>query len=246
MNISENPYRENNLHFCKCPQCNIIREISLNTFYAMNKKVKPISKICLKCANFNRRINKEYKLECSDCKKIINVCPSQMCTWRKTNNYHCRECNNKRLSISGLKYRKQKGCISWNKGKGKKTKEDIRIYKLNWKYKNIEKTRECARNYYRNNIEKCRENLKLSRHNRKAQSYITKEIYYTLLLSTDSCNICKTSLLDKKFEIDHIHPIKLGGTNDIENLQLLCVSCNRRKSCKPLKQFLEDLKLITV
>lgn len=31
------------------------------------------------------------------------------------------------------------------------------------------------------------------------------------------------------FEIDHIKPVYLGGTNDIKNLQLLCHRCNRKK-----------------
>lgn len=49
-----------------------------------------------------------------------------------------------------------------------------------------------------------------------------------------SCAICLSDisgLLNVKFEkaIDHIVPLKLGGTNDITNLQLLCKSCNLDK-----------------
>jgi 5-methylcytosine-specific restriction endonuclease McrA len=33
----------------------------------------------------------------------------------------------------------------------------------------------------------------------------------------------------RMLEIDHIHPVVLGGTNDIGNLQTLCTLCNVRK-----------------
>ncbi|MCA5005670.1 HNH endonuclease [Sphingobacterium bovistauri] len=49
-----------------------------------------------------------------------------------------------------------------------------------------------------------------------------------------SCAICLSDisgLIKVEFEkaIDHIVPLKLGGTNDITNLQLLCRRCNLEK-----------------
>jgi len=40
------------------------------------------------------------------------------------------------------------------------------------------------------------------------------------------CVECQT---DKNLEIDHIKPYSLGGTDEEENLQVLCKSCNRKK-----------------
>jgi hypothetical protein len=42
------------------------------------------------------------------------------------------------------------------------------------------------------------------------------------------CRICKASGV--KLEVDHIVPLSLGGSNDMDNLQALCVPCNRGKS----------------
>ena len=44
------------------------------------------------------------------------------------------------------------------------------------------------------------------------------------------CNVCKTELVEREFNIDHKIPIASGGKNSIENLQPLCVSCHTKKS----------------
>jgi len=43
------------------------------------------------------------------------------------------------------------------------------------------------------------------------------------------CRYCGSK---KNLQIDHIHPMARGGTNDPYNLQILCKSCNVRKSAK--------------
>ena len=43
------------------------------------------------------------------------------------------------------------------------------------------------------------------------------------------CLCCRKSL---PLSVDHVIPVKDGGTSDISNLQCLCLSCNRRKATK--------------
>ncbi len=43
------------------------------------------------------------------------------------------------------------------------------------------------------------------------------------------CQKCKSV---HALQIDHIHPVALGGDNDLTNLRLLCRSCNQREAIK--------------
>lgn len=69
---------------------------------------------------------------------------------------------------------------------------------------------------------------------KEKNTYVRKPIpqYIKTQLLFDSnfeCKICSSSL---NLEIDHIHPVSKGGTNDINNLQVLCRVCNRKKHAK--------------
>jgi len=44
------------------------------------------------------------------------------------------------------------------------------------------------------------------------------------------CNVCRTDLVEREFDIDHKIPIASGGKNSIENLQPLCKSCHKKKT----------------
>lgn len=48
------------------------------------------------------------------------------------------------------------------------------------------------------------------------------------------CNGCANAYEAKDLTIDHIEPTSRGGTNDIDNLQLLCHSCNSIKGNRPM------------
>ncbi|WP_342273373.1 HNH endonuclease family protein [Spiroplasma endosymbiont of Acasis viretata] len=51
-------------------------------------------------------------------------------------------------------------------------------------------------------------------------------------LQNGKCNICKNTFSIEEVEADHIDPWSQGGKTIIENCQILCKTCNRRKSNK--------------
>lgn len=63
--------------------------------------------------------------------------------------------------------------------------------------------------------------------NRKFSDYEKKTIYAK---ANGKCAICGKPVEFKKMTVDHKVPIAKGGTNDLGNLQLAHLSCNRAKS----------------
>lgn len=43
-------------------------------------------------------------------------------------------------------------------------------------------------------------------------------------------------------EVDHVHPVAEGGTNDIDNLVTACFDCNRGKGAEPLSSIPQSLE----
>lgn len=55
------------------------------------------------------------------------------------------------------------------------------------------------------------------------------------------CVYCSEPRPLNQMEADHIVPVSRGGSSWIENIQLLCIHCNRSKNCKTHEEFLEYL-----
>lgn len=72
-----------------------------------------------------------------------------------------------------------------------------------------------------------------------------KEIEELFLIQKGFCKICGCSIA-AAYEIDHIIPLSKEGSNTIDNIQLLCQSCNRHKSNKISDEYKKELEELVV
>lgn len=67
----------------------------------------------------------------------------------------------------------------------------------------------------------------------KERAKVTKDVKMTIYKAYNGkCCRCGKELETWEMTIDHILPISRGGTSDIDNLQLMCKSCNSKKGTR--------------
>ncbi len=129
-----------------------------------------------------------------------------------------------------------------------------------WYYRNIERQRSRSLEYRNANIEECRaksskynkenpERIAALARNRRAKisgnggKHTADDISAILKMQRGKCAYCRINL-GKKRHVDHVIPIALGGSNGRENLQILCVPCNKTKSAKDPIVFAQSLGML--
>jgi 5-methylcytosine-specific restriction endonuclease McrA len=70
-------------------------------------------------------------------------------------------------------------------------------------------------------------------------SFTKKQVLELLVKQKYLCISCRTSI-KKKYHADHVVPLALGGSNMIENIQLLCPPCNLTKAAKNPVDFMQS------
>lgn len=69
------------------------------------------------------------------------------------------------------------------------------------------------------------------------RSLMTQELRIIIIQRDKGiCQICGKKCNNNEIEIDHIQPVSKGGKTIVSNLQVLCITCNRRKSNKWLSE----------
>lgn len=131
---------------------------------------------------------------------------------RAENPNRFREMERKRYSLNPKK--KLESTAIWTR----KNEERVREYKRIWVQENREKVR--AARWRRK-----------SRIKRVGGTFTGQDIKNLYENQRERCASCRASIR-AGYEIDHVYPIALGGSNNPDNLQLLCTPCNRSKSYK--------------
>lgn len=108
-----------------------------------------------------------------------------------------------------------------------------REYQRKWYSENKDKHSERIRRYRRKNHAGIRESEKRKEHARRgAFGKLSKDIESVLFSQQMGLCLCCNKELGDNYHLDHIMPIKLGGTNTDDNVQLLRSECNLRKGAK--------------
>lgn len=137
-----------------------------------------------------------------------------------------------------------------------KNKEISLISRREWKVKNKDRISDVAAKRYQDQRDKILTYNKqwLKDNKIKARTYCSKrrvkilnnggnftktDIDNLYKLQNATCVICRESI-KSEFHIDHITPVKSGGSNDKYNIQLLCKQCNMKKSAKDPIKFMQQ------
>jgi hypothetical protein len=110
-------------------------------------------------------------------------------------------------------------------------------YSIQWYYRNraqAQAANERWRQAHKEHSDACK---RVATRNRAAKlrndpnTHTKEQIAELLVAQKGKCNSCGKDI-STKYEADHIMPIARGGKNGIDNIQLLCPRCNRRKNAK--------------
>lgn len=67
--------------------------------------------------------------------------------------------------------------------------------------------------------------------------YTTSDLSDIYNSQNGQCVYCNIRLKWLHYHIDHIVPIKRGGTNHKDNIQILCARCNVKKGAQDPKEY---------
>ena len=114
-------------------------------------------------------------------------------------------------------------------------KEKRKKYIKEWGLRNIEKVRFYARNTIHKNRERNLDQTKKRRALMVLTGSFTRIEWEEIKKAHNYiCSICKRAEPEIKLSIDHIIPIMRGGRHIKENIQPLCLPCNKHKGVKLL------------
>jgi 5-methylcytosine-specific restriction endonuclease McrA len=167
------------------------------------------------------------------------ACVQCLALWRENNREKCREYV-KRWAEENSDFLK---IIRKEEYYKNRQSHQLRCRKYYWDNKSLQSLRNAQ--WKKNNPEKSR----VSGINRRARKrlaegrYGVKDIAKKLIVQRKKCALCRTSIA-KKYHVDHIMPLALGGSNWPSNIQLLCPTCNYKKGAKHPVDYAQEIGLL--
>lgn len=168
-------------------------------------------------------------------------CKNGHISYRYASNRICITCHKKYRRKKYLKNKKRETAqaIAWAKKNRKHVNE---LANINRK-KNIKSSSAAQKKWRMKNKDKVRSYMAKKRAKR-AQAvgkFTSADIKKLIKKQKAKCNGCRCCI-KKKYDIDHIMPLALGGTNWPNNIQLLCSPCNSFKRAKHPKQWKMEIR----
>jgi len=118
-----------------------------------------------------------------------------------------------------------------------KNNEKVNFYSSSWRKSNKEKANAATAAWRKINPEKASIHARnrRSRKNNAEGNHAAKDVLAIFEAQRGLCANCGNKLFKsggKKYHVDHIMPLALGGSNWPSNLQCLCPACNLSKGAK--------------
>ncbi len=147
--------------------------------------------------------------------------------WREKNASRHRE-NGKVWRDNNLE-RKYLTDKTWRENNRDRQRENAK----RWRAANPSKTRAADKKWAKNNPEAAKaKKIPYRKRARSALGRVTgADIQALMAIQKGRCAVCNVRLA-ADVTVDHIMPLKLGGTNERRNIQLCCRSCNSKKGAK--------------
>lgn len=145
----------------------------------------------------------------------------------------------KKANMNALKHRRIKGIMERPPAL---SIEEKRARKRIWRVENPIKVAKIRESWRKRNLERMAAHYRnyLAKKKGNGGSHTVGDIAEILASQNGKCAYCCVAITKYNKHVDHIEPISRGGSNNPNNLQITCRTCNLRKGAKdPMKFLLE-------
>jgi hypothetical protein len=236
-----------------CPKCK--QEKPIKTAFNKNKaRYDGVAPICKRCRSSNKKRFDAKELGLKYCPKCDSAFTHEEFYGPNVTNFismgYCIQCRSSNIYRRKIKLAKKgiKICASCNAekpyskfNKNKNSRDGFFAYcKMCQSKRSSEGYQKNKKYYQKVHKEWYDANPGYSRHRnikrraleRKAEGSYTQKEFETLCQHYG--NICLCCGKRKKLSVDHIVPLSKGGKNSIDNIQPLCITCNKKKATKTI------------